>query len=60
VSLIDRLRAFLRGEDQIAIELELQGEEVIHEDEWRKLPEKERAKWEATDNPMSLYRRKPW
>jgi hypothetical protein len=49
---------FRGGESQIA--MELQGEEVIHEEEWSKLPEEERAKWEAVDEPMPLYRRKPW
>ena len=59
---IARLRAFPRsyfyGSDQIAIELE--GEEAIPEEEWRKLPEDEPARWEPADSPMPLYRRKPW
>lgn len=49
---------FRGGEDQIA--MELGGEEVIHEEEWSTLPEEERAKWEPVDEPMQLYRRKPW
>jgi hypothetical protein len=61
--LIARLRSFAvhlfrGGEDQIA--MELGGEEVIHEEEWSKLPPEERAKWEPTDESTILRRRKPW
>jgi hypothetical protein len=49
---------FRGGESQIA--MELGGEEVIHEEEWSELPEEERARWEPVDEPMPLYRRKPW
>jgi hypothetical protein len=40
--------------------MELRGEEVIHEEEWSKLPRDERAKWEPTDGSTVLWRRKPW
>jgi hypothetical protein len=46
------------GESQIG--MASHGKEVIHEEEWSKLPEEERALWEATDDPMPLYQRKPW
>jgi hypothetical protein len=49
---------FRGGENQIAVEIG--GEEAIHEEDWRKLPEEERAKWEPVVEPMPLYRRKPW
>jgi hypothetical protein len=52
------LHALRGGSSQIA--MELHGEEVIHEEEWSELPEEERAKWEPVDQPMPLYRRKPW
>jgi hypothetical protein len=64
VRLVARLRRLVVwledrfGSNQIAIELE--GEEAIPEEEWRKLPADERARWEPADSPMPLYRRKPW
>jgi hypothetical protein len=61
--LLARIRSYLRhrvlgGESLIA--MEYKGEEVIHEEEWSKLPKDERAKWEPADESMPLYRRKPW
>jgi len=38
----------------------LGGEEVIHEEEWSKLPEGERAMWEPADESTVLWRRKAW
>jgi hypothetical protein len=49
---------FRGGENQIAVEIG--GEEAIHEEDWSKLSEEERAKWEPTDDPLPFYRRKPW
>ena len=49
-------RLFLGGENQIAIEY--RGEEAIHEEEWSRLPEEERGRWEAVDEYPELYRRK--
>jgi hypothetical protein len=40
--------------------MEYRGEEVIHEEQWSKLPKDERAKWEPADGSTVLYRRKPW
>jgi hypothetical protein len=51
--LIARLRSF-------AVHLFRGGEEVIHEEEWSKLPPEEHAKWEPTDESTILWRRKPW
>jgi hypothetical protein len=48
---------FRGGESLIA--MESKGEEVIHEEEWSKLPPEERAKWEPADGSTVLYRRKP-
>jgi hypothetical protein len=52
------LRSHWYGSDQIAVELE--GEEVIHLDEWGALPPEERDQWEPTDTSDLLYRRKQW
>jgi hypothetical protein len=60
--LIARLRAWLSshwyGSDQIAVSSE--GREVIGEEDWAKLPEGERSRWERMDESSFLYRRKPW
>jgi hypothetical protein len=62
VSPITRLRAWLRshwyGSDQIAVSSE--GREVIGEEDWAKLPEDERLKWEPVDESGVAYWRKPW
>jgi hypothetical protein len=55
------LKSYLRhlsfgGESQIA--MESQGEELIDKDEWTKLAESERDKWEPADESPWLYRRK--
>jgi hypothetical protein len=55
------LKRYLRrlsfgGESQIA--MESQGEEVIDQEEWTKLAESERDKWEPADESPWLYRRK--
>jgi hypothetical protein len=46
---------FLGGEDLIA--MGSMGKELMHEEQWSKLPQEERDKWEATDESV-LYRRK--
>jgi hypothetical protein len=62
-ALLARIGSYLRhrvlgGESLIA--MEYRGEEVIHEEQWSKLPKDERAKWEPADGSTVLYRRKPW
>jgi hypothetical protein len=52
VSILRRFLSWLRfalfdGENQIAVSI--RGQEAIHEEKWRELPEDERAKWEPAD-----------
>jgi hypothetical protein len=48
---------FRGGESQIAVASK--GQKVIHQEEWSKLPEEERAKWEPVEESTVLWRRKP-
>ena len=49
---------FRGGEDQIAVSI--RGKEAIFVDDWRKLPEEERAELEPADGEAGWYTRKPW